>query len=126
MLGVWAFTRFLKELTIMQEEKDNRGLKNFRRALLQVRAAIGPTIPTQLVQIFVDVALNEGKSLGELAELVGYNASTVSRHLLDLGERNRRMAPGYGDRKSVVEGKSVSVRVDLGGRRIIKNKKKKN
>src|SRR3546814_19903756 len=26
-----------------------------------------------------------------------------------------------GDRKSVVEGKSVSVRVDLGGRRIIKN-----
>src|SRR3546814_20528611 len=27
-----------------------------------------------------------------------------------------------GDRKGVVEGKSVSVRVDLGGRRIIKNK----
>src|SRR3546814_18796477 len=30
------------------------------------------------------------------------------------------------DRKSVVEGKSVSVRVDLGGRRILKKKKKKN
>src|SRR3546814_16051752 len=31
--------------------------------------------------------------------------------------------PGYiGDRKSVVSGKSVSVRVDLGGRRTIKNK----
>src|SRR3546814_11542198 len=29
-----------------------------------------------------------------------------------------------GDRKSVVEGKSVSVRVDLGGRRIIKQKKR--
>src|SRR3546814_12797549 len=29
------------------------------------------------------------------------------------------------DRKSVVQGKSVSVRVDLGGRRIIKKKKKK-
>src|SRR3546814_13648906 len=28
------------------------------------------------------------------------------------------------DRKSVVSGKSVSVRVDLGGRRILKNKKK--
>src|SRR3546814_11961612 len=28
-----------------------------------------------------------------------------------------------GDRKSVVEGKSVSVRVDIGGRRIIKKKK---
>src|SRR3546814_16213850 len=30
------------------------------------------------------------------------------------------------DRKSVVEGKSVSVRVDLGGRSIIKKKKTKN
>src|SRR3546814_12611551 len=30
----------------------------------------------------------------------------------------------FEDRKSVVEGKSVSVRVDLGGRRIIKKKKK--
>src|SRR3546814_11935594 len=30
-----------------------------------------------------------------------------------------------GDRKSVVWGKSVSVRVDLGGRRLIKKKKKK-
>src|SRR3546814_11045842 len=30
-----------------------------------------------------------------------------------------------GDRKSVVEGKSVSVRVDLGGRRTIKKKNKK-
>src|SRR3546814_16997978 len=32
----------------------------------------------------------------------------------------------YLDRKSVVKGKSVSVRVDLGGRRIIKKKKYKN
>src|SRR3546814_15617783 len=31
--------------------------------------------------------------------------------------------PGVKDRKSVVSGKSVSVRVDLGGRRIIKKKK---
>src|SRR3546814_14014338 len=32
---------------------------------------------------------------------------------------------GGGDRKSVVSGKSGSVRLDLGGRRIIKKKKKK-
>src|SRR3546814_18747050 len=31
-----------------------------------------------------------------------------------------------GDRKSVVSGKSVSVRVDTGGRRLIKKKKKRN
>src|SRR3546814_13382730 len=38
--------------------------------------------------------------------------------------RELRDAQRYGDRKSVVQGKSVSVRVDLGGRRIIKKKKK--
>src|SRR3546814_3907748 len=36
----------------------------------------------------------------------------------------REGAEYYKDRKSVVSGKSVSVRVDLGGRRIIKKKKK--
>src|SRR3546814_17359034 len=40
---------------------------------------------------------------------------------LTASTKNRRR---NGDRKSVVKGKSVSVRVDLGGRRIIKTKKK--
>src|SRR3546814_16132722 len=35
-----------------------------------------------------------------------------------------RRPDGTGDRQSVVWGKSVSVRVDLGGRRIIKKKKR--
>src|SRR3546814_12712710 len=35
---------------------------------------------------------------------------------------NRDASSGASDRKSVVEGKSVSVSVDLGGRRIIKKK----
>src|SRR3546814_17435327 len=39
------------------------------------------------------------------------------------GPQPRRLVQ---DRKSVVEGKSVSVRVDLGGRRIIKKKTKTN
>src|SRR3546814_13983756 len=43
-----------------------------------------------------------------------------------IGDLRHLIAYGLaaGDRKSVVEGKSVSVRVDLGGRRIIKKKKK--
>src|SRR3546814_19214882 len=40
----------------------------------------------------------------------------------NLRSKSRRRLPTR-DRKSVVEGKSVSVRVDLGGRRIIKTKK---
>src|SRR3546814_8622758 len=44
-----------------------------------------------------------------------------AQHLLRQGRaRHRRRA--HQDRKSVVKGKSVSVRVDLGGRRIIKKK----
>src|SRR3546814_16698317 len=42
-------------------------------------------------------------------------ALTAAHQTLPFGSRVR-------DRKSVVSGKSVSVRVDLGGRRIIKNK----
>src|SRR3546814_12682696 len=42
------------------------------------------------------------------------------RHLAETGRSSYHLPP---DRKSVVEGKSVSVRVDLGGRRSIKKKK---
>src|SRR3546814_11433221 len=42
------------------------------------------------------------------------------------GEADPRRQPQSGDRKSVGQGKSVSVRVDLGGRRIIKKKTKRN
>src|SRR3546814_15882450 len=40
------------------------------------------------------------------------------------GSDSRPRRPGCEDRKGVVSGKSVSVRVDHGGRRIIKKKKK--
>src|SRR3546814_17364916 len=40
----------------------------------------------------------------------------------DGAPRRRRVSVRRPDRKSVVEGKSVAVSVDLGGRRIIKNK----
>src|SRR3546814_17346531 len=49
----------------------------------------------------------------------------IAAMLNDAQERKAKRAKWPKDRKSVVEGKSVSVRVDLGGRRII-NKKNKN
>src|SRR3546814_16752027 len=49
-----------------------------------------------------------------------------ARLALDRGtEVSERPLIAVGDRKGVVWGKSVSVRVDIGGRRIIKKKKKK-
>src|SRR3546814_18367614 len=56
-------------------------------------------------------------------------ADRLARHRGGMGRRHRRRVPGlaavpggHRDRKSVVLGKSVSVRVDVGGRRIIKKK----
>src|SRR3546814_2556943 len=43
--------------------------------------------------------------------------------LFDQAIANMREGVAQGDRKSVVSGKRVSVRVDLGGRRILKKKK---
>src|SRR3546814_18308218 len=50
------------------------------------------------------------------------SGASVSHPLV--GPWSRRYIAARRDRKSVVQGKSVSVRVDLGGRRIIKKKKK--
>src|SRR3712207_5848304 len=56
-----------------------------------------------------------------LAARVGYSVRQIQRQLLaELGAGPLALARAQRDRKSVVEGKSV----DLGGRRIIKKKKK--
>src|SRR3546814_14131541 len=53
------------------------------------------------------------------------NASDGPRQLFGaLGRRKLVTFPACRDRKSVVSGKSVSVRVDLGGRRNLKKKNK--
>jgi len=80
---------------------DERHIQRLERALRQVRTSIDPTVPTQLVQAFLCVGMNEGQTLSNLADHLGTNISTASRQLLDLGERNRKMEPGYGlvDRK---------------------------
>lgn len=57
---------------------------------------IAPTIPVQVVQTLVLVAMNEGKTLGELVKLAGAQNSTMSRHTLDLSDRNRHGKPGHG------------------------------
>jgi DNA-binding MarR family transcriptional regulator len=55
-----------------------------------------PQIPASMIEAFLLVALNESCSLRDIVELSGKPQSTVSRHLLDLGERNRKMEPGLG------------------------------
>lgn len=76
-------------------EKEMLSARKVDRLLSQFRTSIDPNIPAQMLQTFMTVAMNEGKSLTEIAELVSANMSTASRHLLELGSRNRRMEPGY-------------------------------
>ena len=64
--------------------------------LLGILRTVSPTLPVQVAQSLILVALNEGKTLTELATLAGAKQSTMSRHLLDLGHRNRNMEPGHG------------------------------
>src|SRR3546814_14191125 len=66
----------------------------------------------------LDRQAHEALDQTDIAEHVAGALGEVRVRGLDRGLRPR------GDRKSVVEGKSVSVRVDLGGRGIIKKKKK--
>src|SRR3546814_15328166 len=50
----------------------------------------------------------------------------AGRVVAQVGQSDAQTKKVYEDRKSVVKGKRVSVRVDLGGRRIIKKHKKNN
>src|SRR3546814_12735769 len=70
------------------------------------------------VKIFRDLVHADGIRLFDFTQGEAYERRF--RYL----NRFELPAGAFEDRKSVVEGKSVSVRVDLGGRRSIKKKKK--
>lgn len=66
------------------------------RSVLGVFQAVSDSIPVPIVVSFLTVAIFEGRSLREYAEMLNAPQSTMSRHLLDLGIRNRKREPGYG------------------------------
>src|SRR3546814_17024301 len=63
---------------------------------------------------------DRGMVPGQSRDLAGPGHHCAVTDRIERPDRQQRL-----DRKSVVSGKSVSVRVDLGGRRIIKQKNKK-
>lgn len=72
------------------------GVEALRTAydVLEVFRSARETMPVQLAQSLLLVAMNEGASLRDLQTKTQWSMSTMSRHLLDLGDRNRRMEPG--------------------------------
>ncbi len=58
--------------------------------------ALRATMPLQYVYAFLLVAEEEGLGVGEYAQRAGVSVSVMSRHLLDIGDRNRHMEEGFG------------------------------
>lgn len=77
------------------EGADAKAVKSFLAAIEAFRA-IRQTMPLQYVMAFLLVAMEEGLSVSEYAERAGVSMSVMSRHLLDIGERNRHMEEGFG------------------------------
>jgi DNA-binding MarR family transcriptional regulator len=78
--------------TLSSEEKDK--LRALLQALEPFRDLRG-TMPLQYVIAFLLVALDEGGGTGDYAKRAGVAMSVMSRHLLDIGDRNRHMEEGF-------------------------------
>jgi DNA-binding MarR family transcriptional regulator len=64
--------------------------------VLDAFTALRGTMPLQYVKTFLLVAEEEGLGVKEYAQRAGVSTSVMSRHLLDIGERNRHMEDGFG------------------------------
>jgi DNA-binding MarR family transcriptional regulator len=74
----------------------NRGsIRSLAEAIKRLRY-LSPTMPVAEVHMFLVVSLNEGSSLGELAEIAEMKKSSASRYLLDLSDKTRAGGQGYG------------------------------
>lgn len=73
--------------------EDQRSLERVK-LLLNAFKEIDETMPIQLAITFLEVAVHEGCSLTDIWKKTGWSQSTLSRHLLDLGERDRHKNPG--------------------------------
>lgn len=76
-------------------DTDRAKLNTLVRSLSTFRL-LSERMPLNYVMSFLAVALEEGQSVTDYAERLGLSMSTMSRHLLDIGERNRTMEPGHG------------------------------
>lgn len=76
-------------------DAEGETLKKLMRALATFKL-INETMPLQYALTFLAVATDEGKGVKEYADKMGVNNTTMSRHLLDIGLRNRKMEEGYG------------------------------
>lgn len=85
---VSKFERTLSDEEIAAARALLIALKNFK--------AIRPTMPLQYVLTFLEVCVDEGKGVLEYAERAEVPPTVMTRHLLDIGDRNRAREDGFG------------------------------
>lgn len=76
-------------------DEDRAAVKALMGSLEPFRS-LRATMPLQYVIAFLLVAEEEGLGVGEYAQRAGVANSVMSRHLLDIGDRNRHMEEGFG------------------------------
>ena len=79
---------------------DINELEHFGRKLIVALEPVRDLPVNQVVSLFT-VATKEGLTVDEYAKRAGISPTTMSRHLLDLGDRTRKLQPGLG----LVEGR---------------------
>jgi DNA-binding MarR family transcriptional regulator len=76
-------------------EEQQQRLLNIWKETMEPWRDIRATMPLQYLYTFALVATKEGLGVQEYADLAGVAQTVMSRHLLDLGSRNRHMEPGF-------------------------------
>jgi DNA-binding MarR family transcriptional regulator len=76
--------------------EDEKAAANALHSAIACFQQLEHTMPAQYIQTFLLVAMEQGLSVRDYAERSDVSASVMSRHLLDIGERNRHMQPGWG------------------------------
>jgi DNA-binding MarR family transcriptional regulator len=64
--------------------------------VIDIFRTLRQTMPLQYVMTLLMVAYDEGRSVIEYAHKAGVPPSVMSRHLLDIGARNRHFEEGFG------------------------------
>lgn len=69
-------------------------LANLMKALKPFRG-LDATMPLQYVTAFLEVAIKEGQTVTQYAQITGVSQSLMTRHLADIGKVNRYHEAGY-------------------------------
>lgn len=76
--------------------EDERHVLDAEVAILNIWEKYRSTMPLQYVRAFLLVATKEGLGVNEYAKMLGLSLTTMSRHMSDIGDKDRYGEPGFG------------------------------